>query len=485
MATLTKEDRMILKRNYNSYVEQVRKVRDLTPEQETNLLLTFNNAARVLEEGQKRVTEGVVRNGISQPSNIQWFPEHMINMIAKMSASSIIEDLINVQAIDSSMGQIVFFQTVYGDSRGDDLQGNIMVNDMGVSMNHTGRNRYASGRINGEPATLAGTGTVELHLSHLPLKMDADNTIIFNDASNSGTRYALRKTSADSNAFELKALDAQGYPTGGNLLTTPVEMNTDSGLVAFTAGAPFATLKGVFIDYTQDLGSAPALSGRVRLEQRVEPIQASPHKLRVEYSFDAGYMYQNSFGIDIQKTLIDQCTMEMKQERDNEVIDNLLRQAGNHSMWDRTNTNYISQREHDESFIGELNAAATTIFQRSHRFRGNWAVVGTKGLNILMNVGRPRFEPNYVEEPQGPYVAGVLDNSLKVICSPYIRENEYLVGHKSTLPNASAILAEYLPIMHTDWLTRNTFSVESGFISMWGYKLLRPELLVRGEIKGY
>ena len=51
MATLTKEDRMILKRNYNSYVEQVRKVRDLTPEQETNLLLTFNNAARVLEEG--------------------------------------------------------------------------------------------------------------------------------------------------------------------------------------------------------------------------------------------------------------------------------------------------------------------------------------------------------------------------------------------------------------------------------------------------
>ena len=487
MAMLTTEDVKLLKNQYKEAVDRVRSVRDMTEEQEKTLLLTLNNAANVIQDGAQRrqVNESVIRGGISQPQNIAWFPQHMINMTAKMAASSILEDLVWVQAIDQPMGQIVFFQSEYGDTRGDNIQGNVMINDLGAMQNHKSRNRYASGRISGEPATVVG-GQVELHLSHMPLLVDADNGIIFSDASNSGTRFILRRTGSAS--YELRELDVHNYAVGANLLdtsTAPVEVNPESGLVSFTAGGSFASLSSVYVDYTQDLSSAPALSGRIRLVQRVEPIQAMPHKLRVEYSFDAGYMYQNSFGIDIQKVLIDQCTMEMKQERDNEVIDNLLRQAGNKTMWDRTNTNYISQREHDESFIGALNAAATTIFQRSQNFRGNWAVVGTHGLNILMNVGRPRFEPNYVEAPQGPYVAGILDNSLKVICSPFLRENEFLVGHKSTLMNASALVADYLPIMHTDWLTHDTFKVESGFISYWGYKLVRPELLVRGEIKGY
>lgn len=485
MAVLTKEDRNILKRNYESYVKKVTDVRGkLTSSQEDTLLLTFNNAARVLEEGQKRVNEGIIRSGISQPSGISWFPEHMINMIAKMSASSIIEDLIWVQPIDSPQGQITFWDMTYGDSRGDNLQGNVMINDLGVSVNHTSRNRFASGRICGEPATIVG-GKVELHVAHMPMLIDADNQIIFTDAGDSSKRYALRKTGTSS--WELRALDAQGYPIGSDLLMAgTLEVNPDSGLVMFASeNEAFSKLSSVFVDYTQDLGSAPSLAGRPVFRMRNEPIHALPHKLRVEYSFDAGYMYQNTFGIDLQKTLIDNCTMEMKQERDNEVIDNLLRQAGNHTMWDRTNTNYISQREHDESFCGELQKCANKIYQKSYKFRGNWAVVGIEGLNVLMNIGRPRFEPNYVENPNGPYVAGVLDNSLKIICSPYIRENEYLVGHKSILENSCALLADYLPIMHTDWLTRNTFTVESGFISMWAYKMLRPELLVRGEIKGY
>ena len=489
MAMLTTEDFKLLKTQFKDALESVRKVRDMSDDQEKTFLLTLNNAANVLQDGTQRraANESVIRGGISQPQNIAWFPQHMINMTARMAASSILEDLVWVQAIDSPMGQVVFFQSEYGDTRGDNGRGDVMINDLGATQNYRSRNRYASGRISGEPAAVAG-GEVELHCSHLPMLIDADNGIIFTDAANSGTRFILRRTGA--NSYELKALDTHNYAVGNDLLDTsknPVEVDPESGLVKFTAqaGSEFAKLTSVYVDYTQDLSSAPALSGRVRLVQRVEPIQAMPHKLRVEYSFDAGYMYQNSFGIDIQKTLIDQCTMEMKQERDNEVIDNLLRQAGNKTMWDRTNTNYISQREHDESFIGCLNAAATTIFQRSQNFRGNWAVVGTHGLNILMNVGRPRFEPNYVEAPQGPYVAGILDNNLKVICSPYLRENEFLVGHKSTLMNASALVADYLPIMHTDWLTHDTFKVESGFISYWGYKLVRPELLVRGEIKGY
>lgn len=485
MAMLTTEDHKFLKNQYKEAVDRVRKVRDLNADQEKTLLLLLNNEANCIQAGMQRHNESVVRGGISQPNNIAWFPEHMINMVAKMAASSIVEDLIYVQPIDSPMGQIVFFQTAYGDSRGDNLAGNVMINDLGTMQNHKSRNRYASGKISGEPARLT-SGAVELHVSHLPMKIDADNGIIFNDAANSGNRYLLRRTGSAS--YELVKLDVQNYPVGGDILdhANPVEINPESGLIKFQSADPeFSNLASVFIDYTQDLSSAPALSGRVRLEQRVEPIQAMPHKLRVEYSFDAGYMYQNSFGVDIQKTLIDQCTMEMKQERDNEVIDNLLRQAGHHRMWDRTNTNYISQREHDESFIGELNSCATKIYQASCNFRGNWVVVGTECLNILMNVGRPRFEPNYVEAPQGPYVAGVLDNTLKVICSPYIRENEYLVGHKSTLMNAQAILADYLPIMHTDWLTHDTFKVESGFISYWGYRMLRPELLVRGEVRGY
>ena len=145
MAMLTTEDFKLLKTQFKDALESVRKVRDMSDDQEKTFLLTLNNAANVLQDGTQRraANESVIRGGISQPQNIAWFPQHMINMTARMAASSILEDLVWVQAIDSPMGQVVFFQSEYGDTRGDNGRGDVMINDLGATQNYRSRNRYA------------------------------------------------------------------------------------------------------------------------------------------------------------------------------------------------------------------------------------------------------------------------------------------------------------------------------------------------------
>ena len=79
MAMLTTEDFKLLKTQFKDALESVRKVRDMSDDQEKTFLLTLNNAANVLQDGTQRraANESVIRGGISQPQNIAWFPQHL------------------------------------------------------------------------------------------------------------------------------------------------------------------------------------------------------------------------------------------------------------------------------------------------------------------------------------------------------------------------------------------------------------------------
>ena len=54
MAMLTTEDFKLLKTQFKDALESVRKVRDMSDDQEKTFLLTLNNAANVLQDGTQR-----------------------------------------------------------------------------------------------------------------------------------------------------------------------------------------------------------------------------------------------------------------------------------------------------------------------------------------------------------------------------------------------------------------------------------------------
>ena len=320
-----------------------------------------------------------------------------------------------------------------------------------------------------------------MHLQNLPVLFDALHPIDLIDNTNSGTVYRVKRTSEST--IQVVEVNPQGYEVGGDLLdkTKDVIVKPDSGHFKFSLTVPMAS--GLNAKYSQDLSSGPSLAGRVTLMLKTESIKAEPHKLRAQYVFDAGYSLAKSHGIDIEQCLVDACTTEIRHERDMDVINILMKQAPASVQWNSLNSNYISQKEHNESFLTTLFAAGSEIAYRTKKVFGNWVVVGKQGLDTIMSVGAPRFQASGLANLNGPTVVGTLDNAMKVIFSPYVARNEFLVGYKGdSYVDAGFIVGDYLPIASTDFITLDDFVSRKGFISIWGSKMVNPNMYVKGTI---
>ena len=64
-------------------------------------------------------------------------------MVSALYASQIAGELVSIQPLDSPIGQIIFLQYLYGDTRGDNTTGQAMINEFGAMQNGDQRNRYA------------------------------------------------------------------------------------------------------------------------------------------------------------------------------------------------------------------------------------------------------------------------------------------------------------------------------------------------------
>lgn len=480
MSTITETDKKYLLESWKRHVQTVNNVRPMDSTSQVHFAQVLENTKQALRNRGIR-NEGLVRNGITQGSDITWFPDHVINMVSALYASQIIDDLVSVQPLDNPIGQIVFLQYLYGDTRGDNTVGQDMINEFGAMQNGNQRNRYASQVIDGEMLTSTGGQDIDAYLQNLPVLFDAAHPIDLMDNANAGVTYRLKKTS--ENTYACVQLDAQGYEVGGDLIDKNKELIIDTESGHLKLSLTVAMTAGVNARYSQDLSSGPSMAGRVTLHLKTEQIKAEPHKLRAQYVFDAGYSLSKSHGIDIEQCLIDACTTEIRHERDMEVINLLMKQAPANVQWSRQNSNYISQREHNESFLTTLFAAASEIAFKTKKVFGNWVVVGKEGLDTIMSVGRPRFEPTGLSNLNGPTVVGTLDNAMKVIFSPYVKRNEFLIGYKgNSYVDAGFVVGDYLPVASTDFITLDDFVARKGFVSIWGSKMVNPNMYVKGTI---
>lgn len=480
MSTITESDKKYLLEAWKRNVQSVTKVRPMDNASQVNFAKVLENTKNALRERGVR-NESLVRGGITQASDITWFPEHVINMVSALYASQIAEELVSIQPLDNPLGQIIFLQYLYGDTRGDNLVGQDMINEFGAFQNGDQRTRYASQVIDGEPVMSRGGTDVDMRLQNLPVLFDATHPIDMMDNSNAGGTLRLKKTSEST--VSVVQLDANGYEIGGDLIdkTKDVIIQPENGFFKFSLTQSIPA--GINVRYSQDLSSGPSMAGRVTLHLKTEQIKAEPHKLRAQYVFDAGYSLAKSHGIDIEQCLVDACTTEIRHERDMAVIDILMRQSMSSVQWNSLSSNHISQREHNESFLTTLFAAASEIAYKTKKVFGNWVVVGKQGLDTIMSVGAPRFQASGLSNLNGPTVVGTLDNAMKVIFSPYVQRNEFLVGYKGdSYIDAGFVLGDYLPIASTDFITLDDFVSRKGFISIYGTKMVNPNMYVKGII---
>ena len=160
-----------------------------------------------------------------------------------------------------------------------------------------------------------------------------------------------------------------------------------------------------------------------------------------------------------------------------------MKQAGSKSTWDRQVTSYISQHDHDLSFINEIFACSSRINYETKRGFGNWVVVGRQGLNIIKSAGTDHFTPAGATLPNnGAFVAGEIEGQIKVIYSPYVPEDVYLVGYKGSDMDAGFVVADFLPITKTDLVMLDDFVGRQGLVSYYGTKMINNKMYVAGKI---
>ena len=466
------------------------------------VLNNTNNALNDLRTISAMKNESVCRDVPSSqygPNSIDWFPEHSIDMVSAIYASQIIDDIVSVQSIDSPIGVIRFLQYVYGQDRGFAKRNEVAIDQWGAMRGASNGKFVARERIDGEilgsvtvataddlPAsetTPENWSIVKGFVQHLPLRVDADSPIILTDETANRTFYVrnckggwkVSEVDMDGNESDLaenKAMVRILSPESGEMSVAIAKTLLPQG-------------DEVIVSYFQDLSEVPTDSMNLELRLRTEVIKAVPHKIRANFSFDASYALSKAHGINVEDSLVNACTAEIRQERDNEVIGILMRQAGNRREWDRTVTSYISQHDHDLSFLNEIFACASLINFETKRGFGNWVVVGRQGLNIIKSAGSDHFKAAGATLPNnGAFVVGELDGQIKVIYSPYIPQDAYLVGYKGSDMDAGFVVADFLPITKTELVMLDDFVGRQGLISYYGTKMLNPKMYVVGKIVG-
>ena len=474
---------------WKNKVDVVSEVRGgMSEEAQSTLARVLNNTNNALNDlraiGAIR-NESVCRDTPASnwtSSTIDWFPEHSIDMVSAIYASQIIDDIVSVQSIDSPVGVIRFLQYVYGEDRGNARRGDIAIDQWGAMRGVDEKKFVACERVKEEvpPANSIGSGEFDIYLQRLPLRIDANCGITINNHDTSKSYRAEKQSNGEWALFEI---DAEGY-RGAAVAGAVFLADPESGRIQLSnAGSVVSATDTVTITYFQDLTHCPTDSMNLELRLKTEMIKAVPHKIRANFAFDASYALSKAHGINVEESLVNACTAEIRQERDNAVIDILRRQAANKREWDRKVTSYISQADHDQSFLSELFACASLINFETKRGFGNWVVVGRQGLNIIKSANG-RFKPAGNTLPNnGAFVAGTVDDGeLKVIYSPYFPEDEYLVGYKGADMDAGFVVADFLPITKTDLVMLDDFVGRQGLVSYYGTKMLNNKMYVSGKI---
>jgi hypothetical protein len=453
------------------------------------VLNNTNNALNDLRAINRMRNESVCRDTPSaQFSGIDWFPEHSIDMVSAIYASQIIDDIVSVQSIDSPLGVIRFLQYTYGQDRGFAKRNEVAIDQWGAMRGAANGKFVARERIDGEILGEADTGDesstvkVEGFVQHLPIKVDADSPLILHNENNNRTFY-IRNANG---SWKISEVDADGHETDLGQSAKVKLLTPASGEMSIQLPDTIASEHDqMLISYFQDLSEVPTDSMNLELKLRTEVIKAVPHKIRANFSFDASYALSKAHGINVEDSLVNACTAEIRQERDNEVINILMRQAGNRREWDRTVTSYISQHDHDMSFLNEIFACASLINFETKRGFGNWVVVGRQGLNIIKSAGSDHFKAAGATLPNnGAFVVGELEGQIKVIYSPYVPQDSYLVGYKGSDMDAGFVVADFLPITKTDLVMLDDFVGRQGLISYYGTKMLNPKMYCVGKIVG-
>lgn len=358
-------------------------------------------------------------------------------MVASIIPNLIAPDLVSTQAIDNRVGMVNILQFAYGSDKGQVKNGQVFASALGYTHMDSS---YTSSSIDGE--VLAAVDG-EYRLAFTPV-----------------TEGSLRVVKADGSKVDAVLEDR----------LTGVISGVEDGDIAY---------------YAYDNETVPVQSPQLKMDIKSLPIVAQSRKLSAIWAFDASYELSKEYGSSMQDLLTTQATAEIAAEIDNEITMDLYRaaNAGPEIAWSRIQPTGVSVSEHYDSFYAKVIEGSNAIFGATQRARANF-LVGGLGVDSVLKVMR-NFEASEDTSAVGPHYTGTLGGTIKCYVNPNFGPNEFVLGYKGpSMIDAGYIYAPYMPVLTTGMVSLADFSMQQGWATMYGKKIVNPRLYIKGRIDG-
>lgn len=405
----------------------------------------------------ENLSKGNLYEGYTQPSNVGNFKRDTFNIVSIAIQNTILPEIVSVQPMTTAAQLLPILEFRYGTSKGEVEAGDLILDATG------------KGKTN----------------------KNYDSRVIENAKFGAVQTYLTPFTPVD--AGSVKVVDGATVITdnGDGTLSDGGTINYATGEIRLNAAASAeATISYTYNNATVPNYLYPELDGHnkqqvgdVTLGINPVLVEAYEHKLRAVYALTAAYRINKEYGVNMPLEFEKQVANEMNKERERVVMSDLFQGAdgGNAVVWSATPRPGVSDAEHVESLPIAINLAASEIYTKNGgNLTPNFIVAGS---NVVAYLSKTKnFEANEAPKNGGSFMAGKL-GTLTVYQTPAIGTNDFFLGGiGNDFWQAGYVLGDYMPITYTTPVTLADFTTQQGYVSIYGTKMVNPQLYIRGRV---
>lgn len=444
---------------------------NLTPEQRAFALQLRRNAA----SAKSTITAA------TNTTNIMARPE-FLELLPMFVQELYILDVFGSVAMKSRQQLIPYFKFIAENTKGETKAGDILsspfVNRQGIDPNFTGNT------VKNETVSEGTAITDNMTLAYTPI-LPSSVTIKY-------TAAGVTTTYVDNGQGDITAV--------GDV--TPVGyINYSTGAISFTAGtiAP-ATGNVVRATYQYDNENVGpraednggygydygAQMGKGYLQLDEINMKAEAHQLACYWSIFSAFAANQEYGSNIGDIAKEAAFSELTAEINTAGFQALLRtaQVNPQFNWDASPvlSGSVVPSDYLNMFKLKLNQAANSIYQSTRLTRPNRLIVGSNVASYISMIDS--FKSEAPADSVGPYKVGSLDQ-FTIYCDPSYNPDTWVMCCKSNdIRRNSALFGEYMPLVSTDPIQLANSSVQQGYATMYGMKVVNPATILSGKIVG-
>jgi hypothetical protein len=284
--------------------------------------------------------------------------------------------------------------------------------------------------------------------------------------------------------------------------TTPVGyINYSTGAISFSSGVIAAAagnvVSGTYQYDNENVGPRVpgnggygyeygAQMGKGYLQLDEINMVAEAHQLACYWSVFSAFAAQQEYGANIGDIAKEAAFSELTAEINSACFKELADAATLKPQFNFDASPVLSGSVVPSDYLNmfklKLNQAAASIYQSTRLAQPNKLIVGTNVNTYLGMVNG--FVAEGASENVGPYKSGRLDN-FDIIVDPNYQPDTWVMCCKSAdIRRNSALFGEYMPLTNTDAIGLANSSVQQGYCTMYGTKIVNPDTIVSGKILG-